>query len=117
MNEAAQTWLKGQAEVDGVLACGLWFPDGSTLTQSRAPNFPPEALENVWRCLNDAFQVFHHHHLNALQLRWFYEDCLVHCVCGEGGRFLAVLTPRRGYDAGAVERLLERFRSASREFH
>lgn len=111
MKETLNAWLASNAHQPGVLAGGISHQDKTTFTEVVAANFSHEALENAWRCLTDTFQVFKHHRISAVRLRWVYEHCHLHCATRPDGSFLALFTMPKEMDPAEVDRLLSQFQS------
>jgi hypothetical protein len=113
MKEHLHQWLSQRAEVPGVHACGLRFPDHTTSTHIREPSFPPDALENAWRTVADTFQVLKHHHLPAVNLRWVFEHALLYCLTRPDGTCLMVFTTRKAQelDAAGLQAMFVEFQS------
>ncbi|MBI5387383.1 MAG: hypothetical protein HZA90_22200 [Verrucomicrobia bacterium] len=116
MNDPLHQWLAERAQTPGVQACGLRYPDHTTVTHSTAPNFPPDALENAWRCVADTFQVLKHHRLPAVHLRWVFEHALLYCLTRPDGVCLTVFTSRKAQevDAAALQAMFTEFQDAGR---
>ena len=111
MNEFLSQWLNRRARLRGVLACGVRFPDKTSLTQSWSPEFTAPSLENAWRCASDAFQVLRLNFFPNERVRCVYENATLHCACREDGTCLGIFTAKdRGtVDAAEIERLMSEF--------
>ena len=111
MKESLRQWLNRRARMRGVLACGVRFPDKTSVTQSWSPEFAAPSLENAWRCASDAFQVLRVNFFPNERVRWVYEKALLHCACREDGICLGIFTAKDGggVDAAEIERLLVEF--------
>jgi len=111
VKESLSQWLSRRARLRGVLACGVRFPDKTSLTQSWSPEFTAPSLENAWRCASDAFQVLRVNFFPNERVRWVYEKALLHCACREDGICLGIFTAQDGggVDAAEIERLLVEF--------
>ena len=111
MKESLSQWLSRRARLRGVLACGVRFPDKTSLTQSWSPEFTAPSLENAWRCASDAFQVLRVNFFPDERVRWVYEKATLHCACREDGTCLGIFTAKdRGtVDAAEIERVMSEF--------
>ena len=112
MKEYLSQWLSRRAQLRGVLACGVRFPDKTSLTQSWSPEFTASSLENALRCVSDAFQVLKVNFFPDERVRWVYEQVLLHCARREDGVCLGVFTAndRGAVDAAEIEQLIAEFR-------
>ena len=113
MKELFKQWLSKRARMPGVLACGVRFPDKTSITQSWSPDFSTQNLEHAWRCASDAFQVlkidfFPHEHV-----RWVYEKAFLYSTKREDGTCLGIFTAKdpQAFDANRIEGLLAEFRA------
>ena len=113
MKEFLNQWLSRRARLPGVLACGVRFPDKTTLTQSWSPEFTAPSLDNAWRCASDAFQVLKVNFFPNERVRWIYEKALLHCARREDGICLGIFTAkeRGAVDVAEIERLIAEFRA------
>ncbi len=111
MNNAYKTWMAQNPRVEGVLARGVRLPDKTTLNESYSKDFPLAVLDNVWRSVADAYQVFTMHRLPTVRMRWVYEKALVQCVRRNDGVILGLFTsPNRDQvDVEGLERLFASF--------
>ena len=113
MKEVIQTWLADRPRLPGVLACGVRFPDKSSLTETYQKDYPVPNLENVWRCVGDVFQVLSAHRMAPTSIRWVYENTILYSTRRPDGIELSLLTlpSPADVDAGNLERLLQTFRT------
>ncbi len=114
MNEFLSQWLHQRARLPGVLACGVRFPDKTSLTQSWSPEFSAPSLNNAWRCASDAFQVLRVNFFPDERVRWVYERALLLCTRREDGICLGIFTAKDpgAVDAAEIERLIAEFRAS-----
>jgi hypothetical protein len=112
MKEFLSQWLS-RARLRGVLACGVRFPDKTSLTQSWSPEFAEPSLDNAWRCASDAFQVLKVNFLPNERVLWVYEKALLHCARREDGICLGIFTAKDlvAVDSAEIERLIAEFRA------
>src|SRR5205823_15034473 len=117
MKAILQHWLAERTQIMGVLACGIRFPDKTSLTQSWSKEFPPQALENAWRCVSDTFQVLKINFFPNEQIRWVYENAFLYCVRRNDGLCLAMFTSRDPQicDQPFIEKPIDALRSISHE--
>jgi hypothetical protein len=117
MKTEINQWLRQRAQPVGGLACGVRFPDKTSLTQSWSSDFPNRALENAWRCASDAFQVLKINFFSHDYVRWVYENAFLYCTRREDGICLGIFTAKdpRAFNADEIERLLAEFRALGNE--
>jgi hypothetical protein len=113
MKEFLSQWLNQRARLRGVLACGVRFPDKTSVTQSWSPEFPSPSLDNAWRCASDAFQVLKINFFPNERARWVYEKAFLDCARREDGICLGIFTTkeRGAVDTAEIERLIAEFRT------
>jgi hypothetical protein len=111
MKDRFNQWLSQHAQVAGVQACALRYPDQTSFTEVRASNFSRDALENAWRCVADTFQVLKHYRVPAADLRWTFEHSLLYCLNRPDGVYLLAFTTRKAaeLDAPGLQRLFVEF--------
>jgi len=111
MKESLGQWLSQRTRLRGVLACGVRFPDKTSLTQSWSPEFTESSLENAWRCASDAFQVLRGNSFPNERVRWIYEKAILYCARREDGICLGIFTTKdKGtVDAAEIEQLIAEF--------
>lgn len=114
MKDSLKEWLKQLANVAGVQACGLLFPDQTTFSQTSDAGFPLETLPNVWACVAETIRTAGGQRLPAGQLRWVYEHSLLQCLRRQDGVCLMVFCTRKPQqlDSAALQRLLAGFQQA-----
>jgi len=112
MKEFLSQWLSRRARLRGVLACGVRFPDKTSLSHSWSPEFTEPSLDNAWRCASDAFQVLRVNFFPNERILWVYEKALLHCAHREDGICLGIFTTKdlEAVDAAEIERLIAEFR-------
>ena len=113
MKDFLTQWLSRRARLRGVLACGVRFPDKTSLTQSWSAEFPGSSLDNAWRCASDAFQVLKVNYFPNERVRWVYEKAFLHCARREDGICLGIFTgkDRESVDGAQIDRLIAEFRA------
>jgi len=113
MKEAVRNWMAQNARVPGVLAYGVRFPDKTSLNESYSQDFPLAAMENVWRCVADTYQVLTLHRLPVARMKWVYEQSLLTCFRRNDGIILGLfITARaRSLDTNNLERLVAEFQA------
>ena len=100
MRETVKQWLVQNADLRGLLACGVRYPDEIFFLPSSPAGFPRENLENSLRCIGDTYQVLKLNHFPNEYIRWIYQNALVYCVRRADGIFLGLFTSR---EANAVD--------------
>jgi hypothetical protein len=113
MKELVNQWVARRARLRGVLACGVRFPDKTSITQSWSPDLPAAALDNAWRCASDAFQVLKINSFPNERVRWVYENALLYCARRDDGVCLGIFTSKdpSAFDPDSIERLIAEFRA------
>jgi len=113
MKEILQHRLAQRTQAPGVLACGIRFPDKTSLTQPWSNEFPVESLENAWRCVSDTFQVLKINFFPNERIRWVYENAFLYCGRRNDGICLAIFTSKdpQFFDQEIIEGLLAEFRA------
>jgi len=113
MKEHLAEWLRQKPSVGGVLVRGIRFPDQTFFCDFDSRDFPMAALEQVWRCVDDAFQVLIARQEPPVRLTWVYERAVLHCTRREGGAILGVFVQRdpKEADQAGVDQLLAEFRA------
>jgi hypothetical protein len=112
MNPAFREWL-GRLEAAGVLACGLGFPDRTSLSRSFSPGFPEAALAKIWIQVAETYEIAHLHRFTPLQLRWLFENAQLNCYRRPDRIFLGMFLSNdpRAVDVAAVEALFAEFKT------
>lgn len=111
MKERVKAWLAKQRLPGTVLACGIRFPDKSTVNRPVSPAFPEAALDNAWRSVSDLFQVLLMQRVRAHRVRWDYTRAALHCDRRSDGLILSVFCQPGASPAEAaeVQRLFDEF--------
>jgi hypothetical protein len=94
MKHIFHQWLDQLPAIPGVLACGVRFPDRSSMNRSWSGEFPDDALDNAWRCAADTFDVLRLHQLPERRLRWLFGRHALHCEKRADSIFLGVFTTK-----------------------
>jgi hypothetical protein len=117
MKELLKQWVGQHAQLPGVLACGVRFPDKTSFTQSWAADFRVQSLERAWRSSGEAFQVLKIYFFPTDYVRWVYEKAVLHCARRDDGICLGIFTAKgeQSPDPAAVQRLLVEFRALRSE--
>jgi hypothetical protein len=113
MKEHLTEWLRQKPSVGGVLVRGIRFPDRTFFCDFDSRDFPMAALEEVWRCVDDAFQLLNARQSPPLRLTWVYERAILHCARHEDGAILGVFVQRdlKQVEQAGVDQLLSEFRA------
>ncbi len=111
MSEQLNQWLSQRAQVAGLQAAGLRYPDQTTFTEVREVEFTREALENAWRCVADLYQVARHQGCPASYLRWSFDQSNLYCLTrADGTCLMAFASPKASeLDVAGLESLFEDF--------
>lgn len=116
MKELVNQWFEQSAPFEGILACGLRFPDQTSVSKTWADGFEGGAVENALRCVVDGFQVVQLNRINPSRLRWVYSAALLYCERRQDGTCLGVFTAKdvESVDLNALERLFGEFQTVAR---
>ena len=98
-NKALQ-WLEEQLTLPGLFAARLLFPD-RTGPSHAIPQFTPEAVELIGRCVTDGFQVLKLQRFHGQRARWVFEHIIMECVQWRDGTMLGLV-----FDRGTEEQNL-----------
>jgi hypothetical protein len=111
MKETLRQWLEELPAVQGVLACGLRFPDRSSVNRSWSSDFQAGTLDNLWRCVGDTFDVARLHQLPDRRLRWVFSRLALHCEKRADGVVLGLVTERelRSDEASTLAQMMADF--------
>lgn len=94
MKEAFHQWIDQLPTTPGLLACGVRFPDRSSLNRSWSAEFPEGALDNAWRCVTDTFDVLRINQLPEQRLRWVFAHAALYAERRSDGICLGLFTTR-----------------------
>ena len=94
MKEAVHQWIDQLPATSGLLACGVRFPDRSSLIRCWSAEFPEGALDIVWRCVTDTFDVLRINQLPEQRLRWVFAHAVLYSERRSDGVCLGLLTTR-----------------------
>lgn len=113
MKELLTQWFEQSSPFEGILACGLQFPDQSSTAKTWADGFEESAVEQALRHVVDGFQMLQVARGNPARVRWIYTNAFVHCERRPDGSCLAVFTRRNldEVDLEGLERFFTEFRS------
>ena len=107
MKVLVNQWFEQSAPFEGILACGVRFPDQSSVSKAWADGFEESAVENALRCVIDGFQIVQMNRINPSRLRWVYSEAFLYCERRQDGTCLAVFTAKNIETISLEE--LERF--------
>ena len=88
-------WLKENAHLGGVLACGVRYPDKSVFSQVYDQKFHQHKIEEIWSSVAETFQSLKLQRLPTTRLKWTFDEAFLHCVVRNDGVHLCVLTGRK----------------------
>jgi hypothetical protein len=113
MKELINQWFEHSAPFQGILACGIRYPDCTTATKTWADGFAELALENALRCVVDLFQVLQFNRILPTRVRWIYQGALLYCERRPDGTCLGVFTNgnAEAVDLNGLERFLGEFQA------
>ncbi|MCI0535971.1 MAG: hypothetical protein L0Z50_12165 [Verrucomicrobiales bacterium] len=108
---SVEQWIQSVPSVSGVRACGIRFPDRTSVNRSFRDGFPDLALDNAWRCVADTLQVLRSLRCPVQRLKWVFERHWVYCAVRSDGLFLGVFTSSEpdDVDRTGLDRLLDSF--------
>jgi len=107
MKDQVNQWFEQSVPFEGILACGVRFPDQTSATKIWADGFEDVAVENALRCVVDGFQIVQMNRINPYRLRWVYSGAFLYCERRQDGTCLGVFTAKTIESTGREE--LERF--------
>lgn len=113
MKEMLNQWFEQSAPFEGIVACGLFFPDQSCAVKTWADGFEESLVENALRCVADGFQMLQANRIASARVRWVYANALLYCERRGDGCCLGVFTKRKveEIDLEGLERFFSEFQS------
>ena len=116
MKELVNQWFEQSAPFEGILACGIRFPDQTSLSKTWADGFEESAVENALRCVGDGFQVAQLNRITPIRLRWVYSSAFLYCERRQDGTILGAFTMKNleSLDLDGLERFFAEFQSIAR---
>src|SRR5690242_14979802 len=111
LKEVTNRWLARNAKGQGVLACGILYSDQTTSNHSASEQFPSPALDGAWNCLANAFQYLKQNESQTEQMRWVFQDFLLHGAIRGDNACLGILTSKTEaeFDPALVNRMVAEF--------
>ncbi len=115
MKELINQWFEQSAPFEGILACGVRYPDQSAAAKTWADGFTEVAVENALRCVVDCFQVLQLNRIPPARIRWVYQGALLHCERRLDGTCLGVFTVKESesIDLAGLGRFFMEFQALS----
>lgn len=115
MKELINQWFEQSAPFEGILACGLRFPDQTAVSKTWAEGYEENAVENALRCVVDGFQVVQLNRIMSTRLRWVYSAAFLYCERRQDGTCLGVFTSKNleSVDLVGLERFFSEFQSVA----
>jgi hypothetical protein len=115
MKSSVRDWLLRLGRPAGVLACGVGFPDQTSLCHSYSRAYPLVALEHTWQGLADTFRVLALHRLPTRRAAWVYEQAVLRCARRDDGLvlFVFVAPAAAESDAPALDHMITEFEALS----
>jgi hypothetical protein len=113
MKELLCQWFEQSSPFEGILACGLQFPDLSSIVKTWGEGFEEPAVEQALRYVVDGLQLLQVGRGNPARVRWVYTNALLHCERRADGSCLVVFTGRNleAVDLDGLERFFSEFQS------
>ena len=112
LKEVTNRWLARNSKLQGVIACGVLYPDQTTTTHTVSEQFPSAVLDNAWNVLANSFQFLKQNQAGGDQMRWVFEHYFVHGAIRSDNACLGIFTSKTepDYDPAVVNRLISEFR-------
>jgi hypothetical protein len=116
MKDLVNQWFEQSVPFEGILACGVRFPDQSSVSKTWADGFEESAVENALRCVIDGFQIVQMNRINPARLRWVYSGAFLYCERRPDGTCLGVFTAKNieSISLNELERFFTEFQAVAR---
>lgn len=88
------TWLHESTRRDGVLACGLRYPDRTAAARFYVPDCDENAVASLSNLAAETFASLKQQKLKASTLRWTFDQTQAICVNRPDGTCLSLIAPR-----------------------
>jgi hypothetical protein len=113
MKELITQWFEQSDPFEGILACGVRFPDQTAAAKTWANGFTETGVEHALRCVVDCFQVLQLNRIPPARIRWVYQGALLQCERRQDGTCLGVFLTRdtASVDLGGVDRFFAEFQA------
>ena len=113
MKELISQWFEQSSPFEGILACGVRYPDQSTASKTWSDGFPEVGVESAMRCVVDCFQVLQLNRISSARIRWVYQGALLQCERRQDGTCLGVFLTRdtASADLTGMDRFFAEFRA------
>ncbi len=111
MSELINRWFSRAAQLNGVAACGLRYPDGTVFSRSWETTFSEPLLNELWPRLGPIAEAAGAS--GAERQQWVFEAGQVIATTHQSGVMFFVVLPAHvpGPDLSGVERRLAEFRA------
>ena len=116
MKELISQWFEQSSPFEGILACGVRYPDKSTAAKTWSDGFPEVGVENALRCVVDCFQVLQLNRILSARIRWVYQGALLQCERRQDGTCLGVFFTRdtESLDLPGLDRFFAEFQALTK---
>lgn len=94
MKELINQWFEQSDPFEGILACGVRYPDQTAAAKTWVDGFTEVGVENALRCVVDCFQVLQLNRISPARLRWVYQGAFLECERRQDGTCLGVFLTR-----------------------
>jgi hypothetical protein len=113
MKDLLIQWFEQSSPFEGILACGLQFPDQGATVKTWGDGFEESSVEQAMRYIVDSLQLLQVGRGNPARVRWVYSSALLYCERRSEGSCLAVFTKRNldDVDLEGLERYFAEFQS------
>ena len=110
MSELINRWFSRAIQFNGVVACGLRYPDGPVYSRSWDAQFPEPTLNDLWPRLVPLAEAVNSAKPETLE--WTFESGIITATVHPSGAMFFLLLPNKtsARHTAGVERLLLEFR-------
>jgi len=115
MKELINQWFEQSDPFEGILACGVRYPDQTAVAKTWSDGFSEVAVENAMRCVADCFQVLQLNRIPLTRTRWVYQGALLQCERRPDGTCLGVFLTREAEpDLTGLNRFFTEFQALAK---
>jgi hypothetical protein len=113
MKELINQWFEQSDPFEGILACGVRYPDQTAVAKTWSDGFTEVGVENALRCVVDCFQVLQLNRIPPARIGWIYQGALLQCERRPDGTCLGVFLTREteSVDLAGMDRLFTEFQA------
>src|SRR5213594_1095027 len=105
-----QQWIIANRGIPGLLGLGIHAPGKTTLVESFATNFLPDALEKAWRAVTETISVLQLNRFPTARFRFVFGNAVVHCERRRDGAYLGLFSQKNATST-ELDRLIAEFHS------